>query len=131
MACWRRSRGLPALTVSWGPWSATGMSAQVSSSTRNRWAEKGIKPFSAEESTALLRKLLGSEIPHLAAVQVEWLQFVDELGNAARPSLLKSFVSAPPPSKPAVRAFVDMEPLSGAALILRMNAYLRERLSTI
>ncbi|MEL6937151.1 MAG: SDR family NAD(P)-dependent oxidoreductase, partial [Cyanobacteria bacterium J06607_17] len=41
----RRSLGLPALSINWGPWDEVGMAAQLDSSSRHRFAAQGLTPI--------------------------------------------------------------------------------------
>ncbi len=69
MAHYRRSQGLAALTVNWGPWSGAGHASHDDlRAAYRRFAALGVGSFSAEEGLAMLGTLL--QQPDLAQVGV-------------------------------------------------------------
>ncbi|MCA9127084.1 MAG: amino acid adenylation domain-containing protein, partial [Planctomycetales bacterium] len=67
LACFRKSVGLPALSINWGPWDGLGMAHQ---NGQRIW--RGVAPFSQEEAISLLEESLNSEIPQIVAVKIDW-----------------------------------------------------------
>jgi NAD(P)-dependent dehydrogenase (short-subunit alcohol dehydrogenase family) len=91
MAHFRRSEGLPAMTVDWGPWE-TGMAAGAD----GRWSTFGLSPFSAEQATHLLDHLVDRNPVQAVAIAVDWERFVRAAGATAS-GLLLGQVAGPEP----------------------------------
>jgi polyketide synthase 12 len=56
LARYRRARGLPALSIAWGPWSQVGLAARTGSD--DALAAVGVNPISPADGTAALSRLL-------------------------------------------------------------------------
>ncbi|MCB0943416.1 MAG: KR domain-containing protein, partial [Mycobacterium sp.] len=54
LASARRSQGLPALSLAWGPWSEVGMVARLDRAAQARLRRQGVIPLRPEEGLALL-----------------------------------------------------------------------------
>jgi NAD(P)-dependent dehydrogenase (short-subunit alcohol dehydrogenase family)/acyl carrier protein len=60
LAHFRAARGLPALSVNWGPWLGTGMADAVGERRTAQWLAHGITPIRPEEALTALESLLAS-----------------------------------------------------------------------
>jgi NADP-dependent 3-hydroxy acid dehydrogenase YdfG len=70
LACDRRSRGRPAVSVAWGLWAQdTGMTAHLDETARRR-ASGGAAPLAAAQGLELLDAALGLELPVVAALNL-------------------------------------------------------------
>jgi myxalamid-type polyketide synthase MxaC len=69
LACHRRARGLPAVSVSWGPWLGGGMASAGRAGERRLAA--GLVPLAPAEGLALLGEALSGSRPHLAALRAD------------------------------------------------------------
>lgn len=76
----RRTRGLPALSVNWGPWSGAGMAAGLGERERHRWG--GMGEIAPEQGLELLARLLGEARPQAAVLPADWSQVPE---GAVRP----------------------------------------------
>jgi acyl carrier protein/NADP-dependent 3-hydroxy acid dehydrogenase YdfG len=57
LAQWRRSLGLPALSVNWGAWQNVGMTAVLTEQDQRRWQQQGLGTFTAAQALALLAQM--------------------------------------------------------------------------
>ena len=71
LACHRRARGLPAVSLAWGPWDGVGMAASLDAAQRQRWEARGIKPLPLAEALALLDAALGRADAQLVLAPLE------------------------------------------------------------
>ncbi|KAL8269347.1 hypothetical protein Esti_006737 [Eimeria stiedai] len=74
LAYWRRSQGLQAQSIQWGPWNNVGMV------TRNEKFERvfrsrGINPFSPAEGIAFMEKSLQTAEPCVCVLSVDWRKY--------------------------------------------------------
>ncbi|MBX2796484.1 MAG: SDR family NAD(P)-dependent oxidoreductase, partial [Myxococcales bacterium] len=129
LASHRRSRGLPAVSIQWGPWAA-GMVARMGSAARDRLAAQGLRELSVAEGTDALERILAADTQapeQVAVVQLD-LERMARLPQAQQPPMLTALLprsapvpeaSAPPagPRQDEVRERVHEE----AARVLRFT----------
>ncbi|MEV6638218.1 SDR family NAD(P)-dependent oxidoreductase [Actinoplanes sp. NPDC051470] len=81
----RRAQGLPGLSLAWGMWEQTsGMTAQLTDTTRDRLRRSGIRPITAEDGMRLFDLAAGRDEPLLVAAPM------DPVAGAELPALLRS-----------------------------------------
>ncbi|WP_460062361.1 type I polyketide synthase [Streptomyces sp. YKOK-I1] len=80
----RRTRGLPALSVAWGPWDGGGMIAE---DMRDPLRRRGIPVIAAEPAMVALQEALDHGDTVVAVADVDWGRFVPVF-SAARPAPL-------------------------------------------
>jgi acyl carrier protein len=72
----RRARGLPALSVDWGPWADTGMAAAVGTGRHGQWTQSGFSVMMPDEALGVLGRLMAYGQPaQAAALPVDWRVF--------------------------------------------------------
>lgn len=71
LARYRRLIGLPALSVSWGTWSQTGMAVDLAQA-ESRSALKGVGTISNREGIEALELLLKSNTVHAGVMPIDW-----------------------------------------------------------
>ncbi|QRK05990.1 type I polyketide synthase [Archangium violaceum] len=86
LAHFRRARGLPALSINWGPWAEGGMASRV---TLDRWVARGMGLIPPSEGMRLLGALMRQTSPQLGVLPVHWDTFV----QGAVPPVLSGLVS--------------------------------------
>lgn len=97
IARYRRSIGLPALTVNWSPWEipTAGVPKSVKQAAK-RWAEAGIKTLSPEEGLAVLERLLNNSAelsPQIAAMSADWSKVILQLPTGLEPLFLSKLAT--------------------------------------
>ncbi len=91
LAVRRHARGLPAVSIQWGPWSGEGMASDLSPRALASWRERGVGAIDRRTAFDLLERALGSGRPVVGAwapVRVEAPQ--PSSSPAAREELLAS-----------------------------------------
>ncbi|WP_189135893.1 type I polyketide synthase [Wenjunlia tyrosinilytica] len=122
----RRRRGLPALSVAWGLWDATGVTSGITgrldAADLGRMTRSGMAPLAPDDAMDLLDRALERGEPVAAALRLE----PGRLGGDAPPMLLglarRTVRKAAPPAPAAVPA-VRSEPLAVGALVAEHTAW--------
>ena len=86
LACHRRARQLPALSINWGAWSKVGAAAGREVSRRVKL--KGIAAISPQQGLAVLKRIQRVPLAQVAVVPIDWSQQTD------LPPLFAELVSA-------------------------------------
>ncbi len=101
-ARWAGARGVPALSVGWGPWASGGMAADRARSHRLL----GLEPLDADRAFGLLGGLLGGPSRHVVAAEFDWFTFRMVAGAGGRGRFLGSIAERPAaPEVAAVASF--------------------------
>ncbi|HEX4148218.1 MAG TPA: SDR family NAD(P)-dependent oxidoreductase, partial [Pirellulales bacterium] len=87
LAHYRRSQGLPALAINWGPWAGAGMAAQEAQNERR--AGHGVLPLPTDEAIGILDRLLGFAGAQVTVLAVDWPQLLKAHARGV-PPLLRS-----------------------------------------
>jgi len=82
---WRRSLGLPAQTIAFGPWGGSGMAAAPAVQARLR--AHGVRPLPPAAALAAFASARGVDAAAVAVVQVDWQQLARTAGSALPPRL--------------------------------------------
>ncbi|HEY1576145.1 MAG TPA: type I polyketide synthase [Terracidiphilus sp.] len=92
LAMLRHSRGLPAISIQWGPWKDAGMSHE-SGAIRSllAWAEQGIGALSTETALNGVHRLLARPAPVSFVGRVDWKRF-DQASSGGTAHLISSLV---------------------------------------
>jgi acyl carrier protein len=69
LALFRRSIGLPALSVNWGPWEHLGMATHDAG---RQLARRGIGSISSAEGLAILGRLMRSPVAQIGVIPIDW-----------------------------------------------------------
>ena len=81
----RRARGLPALSINWGPWAVTGMAASQDVRQQQRRSTRGIETIAPPEGREILGRLLGHVVPQIAVLPIEWTSFLQAFDKTVPP----------------------------------------------
>jgi len=88
----RRRAGLPALSISWGPWANGGMATELTASQQARWTARGVRMLAGRSGTGALGALLQSDLTEAAVFDVDWRKFVGMPSEA--PAFLERLVTS-------------------------------------
>jgi len=75
----RRSRGLPGLSINWGPWAETGLAAGLSRRDQARWVARGVGSIPPDQGLELLGHLLSGRAAQVGVLPVDWAKFLAQL----------------------------------------------------
>lgn len=87
LAMHRRSEGLAALALNWGPWAESGLATVSGEKGRALWRARGTEYITADVGCEAFDALLGSDVSHAAITVTEWPVFLQQF--AAAPPLYK------------------------------------------
>jgi len=94
LARYRRSIGLPALSVNWGPWAEVGMAASTNEDAVARWAEGGISLIGLEEGMDVMGESMRCPAAHYAALMIKWKRYGRQYPDGERPAQLLDLIPA-------------------------------------
>ncbi|MBV9315769.1 MAG: SDR family NAD(P)-dependent oxidoreductase [Pseudonocardia sp.] len=86
LAQYRRHRGLPAVSIAWGPWAEAGMAS--SDLVARRMARAGLTPLAPARGVEALRRVLDTADTSVAVVDVDWARFAPNLSDTGSNPLL-------------------------------------------
>jgi acyl transferase domain-containing protein/acyl carrier protein len=86
LAHYRRSQGLPALSIDWGVWSDVGSAAQRGAD--ERLALQGVDPISPEQGLDALRTVMSFRQPQVAVIPIDWQRFLPLYAGGITPPWL-------------------------------------------
>ena len=114
LATYRRSRGLPGLSISWGAWSGVGAAARREIS--DRIAARGMGEIAPDEGLAALDHLLTWPHAHVGVVPMDWAVFGRGFAKGQEPLFVSELLARTAPSDVPVR---PSEPTAGLIERLR------------
>ena len=76
----RRSRGLPAVSMCWGPWADAGLATQTS----RGWAAGGVHPLVPAHGVQVFGQLLAADSGQIAVANIDWELFGGRLVSIPR-----------------------------------------------
>ncbi len=112
LAHWRRSRGLQALSINWGPWGEDGMASRLSASSADR-LHSTVGTVSPDAGIEILQRLLGGAPPQVAVLPLNLASLGKHL-TGRRASLFANLIHQQPFS-PHLSAPSGMGPVLQAA----------------
>jgi myxalamid-type polyketide synthase MxaB len=83
----RRARGLPGISINWGPWAEVGMAANLTERERERWLAQGIGMISPEQGLRALEHALAIDLPQISVLPIDWRRFLASDGRASLSAL--------------------------------------------
>ena len=80
-AHYRRSLGLPGLSVNWGPWAEVGMSARLSEDHQQRLSDWGLREIAPDCGLAILEQFLQQETAQVGVLPIEWSKWLQQFSS--------------------------------------------------
>ncbi|MGW2378480.1 type I polyketide synthase, partial [Kitasatospora sp. NPDC001683] len=106
LAVHRRSLGLPAVSLAWGPWSdVAGMTGTLTAAERERMTGAGVPPLDPEHGLALFDAVATGAAPAVLPVRLDLPTLRDRGGV---PALLRGLVRTPARRAVAAPAAIDL-----------------------
>jgi acyl transferase domain-containing protein/acyl carrier protein len=90
----RHALGLPALSINWGPWSESGMAANLSSREKQRLADQGIDYLTPTDAFQLLEQI--PDVNQIAMLPIRWATFCQQFTPAEIPPFFANLVDITP-----------------------------------
>ena len=115
----RRSQKLLGLSINWGPWSQSGMAADLTEGDRTRIEARGMKSIPPELGMEALGSLLGQNKAQVAVLPIDWSKFLQQFPKDNIPPFLSSFAATEPQSSEDKESFLQQ--LSTTAVGDRRN----------
>jgi acyl transferase domain-containing protein/acyl carrier protein len=84
----RRSRGLPAVSINWGPWTEAGMAASAAPRD-GRWEAQGIGGITPDEGIEALEQILCDQPTQVGVLPVTWSRYLRRFPLGEEPALLR------------------------------------------
>jgi acyl transferase domain-containing protein/acyl-CoA synthetase (AMP-forming)/AMP-acid ligase II/acyl carrier protein len=125
LAHFRRARGLPALSVNWGPWDGAGMAGGAEAGWLRR---SGLAAMPPEEALGALDRLLGCDSAQAVVARVNWPIFRELYEMRGPRPLLAELDGGPAPAEaalpaapaPAVAQLADAPPAEREARLISL-----------
>ncbi len=127
----RRSLGLPGLSINWGPWSSSGMAAELSERDTARLSMSGITPISGDLGLQILEQLIKHSGPQVSAIKVDWSKFLQQLPLASPPPFLDIVATANPILSSQSAFLKQLETVPGPEQRTFLSTYIRSQISKV
>jgi acyl transferase domain-containing protein/acyl-CoA synthetase (AMP-forming)/AMP-acid ligase II/acyl carrier protein len=89
LAHYRRARGLPALSINWGPWAEVGMAARLD---LQHHAQRGMMALSPEQGLRALEQVMGHDLAQIAIMSANWTDLGQTFPAAERTPFIRELV---------------------------------------
>lgn len=78
---YRRSLGLPGLSIAWGPWAEGGMAAGLEKRRQGAMGQRGLEPLPPSQGLRIMERLIREDAVHAIAARVNWSTFTKRLDD--------------------------------------------------
>ena len=83
LAQYRRSHGLPALSINWGPWSENGMAGGLSARDQIRFSSQGLGQIDSIQGLRLMAELMKHPLAQIGVLPVDWSKYFAQSADLA------------------------------------------------
>lgn len=97
LAPYRQMQGLPALSISWGPWEDVGMAHRAGRSQQNQWRRHGLEALSPQQALEALGRLLRHRSGHVGVFSVNWPELLGMFSGLPVPAYLEQVAAGAKP----------------------------------
>ncbi len=87
LAHYRRSQGLPALSINWGAWAEGGMVTSLGRRGEQKMSGTGLSLIAPAQGVQVLARLLASDCAQAAVMPIAWQQFLQRFVPGQEPPL--------------------------------------------
>jgi acyl transferase domain-containing protein/NAD(P)-dependent dehydrogenase (short-subunit alcohol dehydrogenase family)/acyl carrier protein len=132
-AQYRRSLGMPAMSICWGPWAGTGMSVKNEAAIRNIEL-KGIRSMSGELGKKMMDRVFHKDFPSVVIADANWELFGERTGVEEVTEFLGDFITKEKASEESGKKEGDKEEILAKLKALEpgdRSGYLLSRLLEI
>jgi 8-amino-7-oxononanoate synthase/malonyl CoA-acyl carrier protein transacylase len=132
LARYRRTLGLPGLSINWGPWGGVGMAADLSDRDAARLSLGGITSIVPDQGLQILEELLSSDASQVGVIQMDWTKFVKQLPKIGVPPFLEAVATASAVAAPSKSTFLtQLEALPQAERYPFLSSYVRSQIAKV
>ncbi|MEM9216874.1 MAG: amino acid adenylation domain-containing protein [Cyanobacteria bacterium P01_F01_bin.150] len=125
---YRRSLGLPGLTINWGPWAEIGMASRLGANYQAQIASSGINFIPPEKGIKALNCLMSRPESQIGVFDIDWYQFEQRLPHNIYLPLLAELISVKsiPIEEKNNSLLSDFKNLSTPERAKKLNNYLQD-----
>jgi hypothetical protein len=95
----RRSMGLPASCINWGPWSGGGMAGPGGGRVERQASARGVSLIAPERGLAILDRLLALHPTQAIALSIRWATYFNEVGTTITSPFYAEIRNSTPPEE--------------------------------
>jgi myxalamid-type polyketide synthase MxaB len=105
----RRARGLPGLSVNWGPWGEVGMAADAGGQRQRRLADQGFRPIAPDQGVEVFSQLLHTGRAQIGVLPISWPEYVriNAVGGSFLGKVATQKAAAPKPESDMRQQLAD------------------------
>ena len=93
---YRRSQGLPGLSINWGAWAEVGMASRLGNNYQNQMAASGINFITPKQGMNALDRLISTSESQIGLFNIDWHRFEQQLPQNITMPLLEELISVQP-----------------------------------